>query len=58
MLKLYISSKVAENIKLRAKEKGFSLKKMLNDIGLGFNTMSNMKTSMPKAEAKTASVSI
>lgn len=26
------------------------MKKMLEDIGLGYNTMANMRTSMPKAD--------
>ena len=47
---MYISNNVAERIKLTAKSKGLSVKKVLEDVGLGFNTMSNMKTSMPKAD--------
>lgn len=47
---MYISNNIAEKIKTTAKEKGVSVKKLLEDIGLGFNTMSNMKTSMPKAD--------
>lgn len=47
---LYISNDIAEKIKLSAKSKGVSVKKLLEDVGLGFNTMSNMKTSMPKAD--------
>ena len=47
---LYISNNVAERIKILAKSKGISVKKLLEDVGLGFNTMSNMKTSMPKAD--------
>ena len=47
---LHISNNVALRIKAIAKEKNIVLKKMFQDIGLGFNTMSNMKTSMPKAD--------
>lgn len=47
---MYISNDIAEKIKLSAKSKGVSVKKLLEDVGLGFNTMSNMKTSMPKAD--------
>lgn len=47
---MYISNDIAERIKLTAKNKGISVKKLLSDVGLGFNTMSNMKTSMPKSE--------
>lgn len=47
---LYISNNVAERIKQTSKEKGVPLKKVLENAGLGFNTMSNMKTSMPKAD--------
>lgn len=47
---LYISNNVAERIKQTSKEKGIPLKKVLENAGLGFNTMSNMKTSMPKAD--------
>ena len=47
---MYISNNVAERIKTIAKFKGISVKKILEDADLGFNTMSNMKTSMPKAD--------
>ena len=47
---MYISNNIAEKIKTVTKEKGIPVKKLLEDIGLGFNTMSNMKTSMPKAD--------
>lgn len=47
---MYISANVAERIKSRAKEQEVSVKKLLEDVGLGFNTMSNMKSSMPKAD--------
>ena len=47
---MYNSNNVAERIKNVAKQKGISVKKILEEVGLGFNTMSNMKTSMPKAD--------
>lgn len=47
---MYSSTNVAERIKELAKIRGVSVKKLLEDVGLGFNTMSNMKTSMPKAD--------
>ena len=47
---MYISNDVAERIKALAKNKHIPMKKLLSDIQLGFNTMSNMKTSMPKAD--------
>lgn len=47
---MYQSADVAEKIKLTAKEKGITVKQLLSDAGLGFNTMSNMKGSMPKAD--------
>lgn len=47
---MYISNNVADRIKSIAKSQNISIKKLLEDVGLGFNTMSNMKTSMPKAD--------
>jgi len=47
---VYISSDVAQQIKLVAQTKNISVKKMLEDIGLGFNMITNMKNSMPKAD--------
>ena len=47
---MYISNNVADRIKSVAKSKNISVKKLLEEVGLGFNTMSNMKTSMPKAD--------
>ena len=47
---MYISTDVAERIKEMAKVRSISVKQLLEDVGLGFNTMSNMKTSMPKAD--------
>lgn len=40
---LYKSLNVAEVIKARAKQKGVILKDMLSELGLGSNTMSNMR---------------
>ena len=48
---MYISSEVADRIKRLAKEQGAPLRQMLSDIGLGSNTMANMKTSMLKADS-------
>ena len=47
---MYNSSTIDERIKAVAKRKKISLKTLLADTGLGFNTMSNMKTSMPKSD--------
>ncbi len=47
---MYNSSNVAERIKATAKSQNVSVKEMLQNVGLGFNTMSNMKNSMPKAD--------
>ena len=47
---MYNSQYVAERIKKLAQKKNISVKQLLSDIGLGFNTMSNMKTSMPKSD--------
>ena len=46
---MYISGKVADRIRLVAKMRNVTVKKMLKDVNLGLNTMSNMKNSMPKA---------
>lgn len=48
---MYISTNIVDRIKMQSKKSGIAIKKMLEDIGLGFNTMSNMKTSMPKADS-------
>lgn len=40
---MYKSLNVAEVIKARAKQKGVILKDMLSELGLGSNTMSNMR---------------
>ena len=47
---MYSSTNIAERIKELAKEQKVPMKKLLEDVGLGFNTMSNMKTSVPKAD--------
>lgn len=47
---MYNSNNIAERIKLVARSKGIAIKKMLEDVGLGSNTMANMRTSMPKAD--------
>lgn len=38
----YSSKNVAENIKLVAKDKNLTLKNILNDCGLGINTISKL----------------
>lgn len=50
-MKVYQSSDIAKRIKARAKQHGVSARKMLIDLGLGLNTMTNMKTSMPNADS-------
>lgn len=47
---MYISADVADRIKETAKQRHIPIKQLLNDVGMGFNTMSNMKNSMPKAD--------
>ena len=47
---MYSPPDIAERIKACAKLKHIPVKQVLADAGLGFNTMSNMKTSMPKAD--------
>ena len=47
---MYNSSDIADKVKIIAKSKNIPMKKLLEDVGLGFNTMSNMKTSMPKVD--------
>ena len=47
---MYNSQDVAKTIKKLSKANNIPIKKLLEDVGLGFNTMSNMKTSMPKAD--------
>lgn len=48
---MYNSIEVSERIKAMAKQQKVTIKQLLSDIGLGFNTMSNMKTSMIKADS-------
>lgn len=47
---MYNSNNVAEKIKTLSASKGITVKRLLVDTGLGKNTMSNFKTSMPKAD--------
>lgn len=47
---MYNSQDIAQSIKEISKARNITIKKLLEDVGLGFNTMSNMKTSMPKAD--------
>jgi len=47
---MYNPKDIAERIKKATKAKGVTIKKLLEDVGLGFNTMSNMRTSVPKAD--------
>ena len=47
---MYNSQDMAERIKNLAKEKGIAAKIMLQDIGLGPNALTQMKTSVPKAD--------
>ena len=45
----YVSSEIAARIKFMAKQKNVTVGAMLEAIELGKNTMTNFKTSMPKA---------
>lgn len=47
---MYNSQDVATKIKELSKSKNITVKQLLEDVGLGFNTMSHMRTSMPKAD--------
>lgn len=47
---MYQSTDVAERIRSVAKAKGISLMQLIKDAGLGTNTLSNFRTSMPKAD--------
>lgn len=40
---LYISTNVADRIRMRAKERGVVVKNMLTDLSLGVNTLSNLR---------------
>lgn len=55
---MYNSNDVATRIKQCAEEKKISMRQVLINAGLGFNTMTAYKTSMPKADnlAKIADV--
>lgn len=47
---MYNSQEIAEKIKKLSKVRDISIKKLLEEVGLGYNTMSNMKNSMPKVD--------
>lgn len=47
---MYYSNDIAKKIKILSKQKGIKLNDMFESIGLGRNTMANLKTSMPKAD--------
>lgn len=47
---MYISADIPERIKKLAKEQKKAVKTMLAELNMGPNTMSNFKTSMPKAD--------
>ena len=47
---MYNSSKVADKIKEMAKLRGVSVRQVLINSTLNYNTMSAMRTSMPKAD--------
>lgn len=47
---MYNSQDVATKIKELSKSKNITVKQLLEDVGLGFNAMSNMRTSMPKSD--------
>ena len=55
---MYDSNAVADRIRMIAKSQKISMKQVLIDAGLGFNTMTAYRTSMPKADnlAKIADV--
>lgn len=47
---MYVSADIPEKIKKLAKEQKIAVKTMLIELNMGPNTMSNFKTSMPKAD--------
>ena len=47
---MYDSSSVAARIKDMVKTRGITVKQLLADAGLGYNMMTMMRTSMPKAD--------
>ena len=47
---MYQSTDVAERIKQLAKKQSLTVKQVLLDAGLNYNTMSNMRRSMLKAD--------
>lgn len=48
--KQYESAVIASKVKAAAKNKGVTVKQMLDEIGLAKGTLDNFKTSMPKAD--------
>ena len=48
---MYNSNKIAERIKKAAKNKGVSVKKLLEDVGLNNNTITMMKKYMPRSDS-------
>ena len=48
---MYISTEIADRIKDAARHNNVTVKRMLSEVGLGSNTMSNLKTSMIKADS-------
>ena len=47
---MYDSNDIADRIRAIAKSKKLSMKQVLADAGLGYNTMTTYRTSMPKAD--------
>jgi len=47
---MYVSSDIAEKIKSIAASRGVSTADMFLDLGLGKNTLTNFKTSFPRAD--------
>lgn len=47
---MYNSLNIANTIKETAKNNGVAISKMCNDLSIGINTLSNMKTSFPKSD--------
>ncbi len=47
---MYVSSEIASRIRLLARQQNIVLGEMFKEIGLNANTMTNFRTSMPKAD--------
>lgn len=47
---MYVPNHIVERIKKVAQEKKIAVKTVLNDVGLNYNTMSNLKASFPRAD--------